>query len=381
MPLHSRANANCDKAKTNVAGFAFEPKARGGDTRLNRIANSSNLLSDEDRALCDAAIFSGSKSFDAASRLLPRDVRTASRALYAFCRASDDLVDEGQMGRASIVQLRNRLNAIYDGAPLAQPCDRAFASVVNAYGIPKAIPDALIEGFDWDEDGRDYHTLDDLLGYAARVASTVGVMMAIIMGCSDAHGFARAADLGLAMQLTNIARDVGEDAERGRIYLPLDWLREAGVAPDDLIAGRADTEAVAGVTAKLLAAADGYYLKGLTGLGALPIACRPAIKSAGFIYRDIGREITANGYSMTHRAHTSTVRKLTLIARAAATPLNLRVDGSAPDRSTAFLVDAARVALVRREEEASETGLARLLELMMTAEERRYQAGAAREQV
>jgi len=340
----------------------------------------AKLLSDEDRALCDEAIFSGSKSFDAASRLLPRDVRTASRALYAFCRASDDLVDEGRMGRASIVQLRNRLNAIYDGASLSLPCDRAFASVVDAYGIPKAIPDALIEGFEWDEDGRGYHTLDDLLGYAARVASTVGVMMAIIMGCSDERGFARAADLGLAMQLTNIARDIGEDAERGRIYLPLDWLQENDISPDDLIAGRADTNAVAGVTARLLATADRYYLKGLSGLGALPINCRPAIKSAAFIYRDIGREITANGYSLTHRAHTSTVRKLSLIARAASTPIHLRVDPSAPDRSTTFLVNAARVAMVRRETQ-TETGLARLLELMMTAEERRYQAGTPREQV
>ena len=340
----------------------------------------ANLLSDEDRALCDAAIFSGSKSFDAASRLLPRDVRTASRALYAFCRASDDLVDEGQMGRASIVQLRNRLNAIYDGAPLSLPCDRAFASVVQAYGIPKAIPDALIEGFEWDEDGRDYHTLDDLLGYASRVASTVGIMMAIIMGCSDEHGFARAADLGLAMQLTNIARDVGEDAERGRIYLPLDWLRESGVSSGDLVAGRAEPDAVAGVTARLLTAADVYYRKALTGLGALPMNCRPAIKSAAFIYRDIGREITANGFSLTHRAHTSTVRKLALIARAASTPIQLRVDSSAPDRSTAFLVEAARVTLVQHDA-ATETGLARLLELMVTAEERRYEAGAANEQV
>ena len=338
------------------------------------------LLSEEDRALCDAAIFSGSKSFDAASRLLPRDVRTASRALYAFCRASDDLVDEGRMGRASIVQLRSRLNAIYGGALLTLPCDRAFAAVAHAYDIPKAMPDALIEGFEWDENGRDYHTLDDLLGYAARVASTVGVMMAIIMGCRDEHGFARAADLGLGMQLTNIARDVGEDAGRGRIYLPLDWLREAGVSPDDLIAGCADEDAVATVTARLLAAADGFYVKALTGLGALPVNCRPAIKSAAFIYRDIGREIKTNGYSLTRRAHTSTVRKLALIAGATATPLNLRVDSSAPDRSTTFLVEAARMGRVRHEA-ATETGLARLLELMMTAEERRYQAGAAREQV
>jgi len=326
-------------------------------------------LSDEDRALCDAAIFSGSKSFDAASRLLPRDVRTASRALYAFCRASDDLVDESGLGRASITQLQRRLDAIYGGARLTLPCDRAFASVVDGHAIPRTIPDAMIEGFTWDEDGRVYHTLNDVLDYSARVASTVGVMMALIMGCTRRDGFARAADLGLGMQLTNIARDIGEDAARGRIYLPLDWLGEAGIAPGALLDGTADEGAVAQVTARLLAVADTYYRRALTGLGALPVPCRPAIKSAAFIYRDIGREVAAHGYSLTRRAHTSTVRKLALIARAAATPLQaVRIDPAPADRSVAFLVEAACTSVNAR---GSETGFARLLELMMTAEERR----------
>lgn len=337
-------------------------------------------LSAEDRQLCDEAIFSGSKSFDAASRLLPRDVRVASRALYAFCRASDDLVDEAGLGRASIAQLRHRLDAIYDGAALALPCDRAFASVVEGYQLPKAIPAAMIEGFEWDEDGRDYHTLDDVLDYAARVASTVGVMMALIMGCRDRHGFARAADLGLAMQLTNIARDIGEDADRGRIYLPLDWLREEGVAPQALLAKTADPKAVAAMTARLLDVADAYYRRALTGLGALPLSCRPAIKSAAYIYRDIGREVALHGYSLTRRAHTSTVRKLALIARAASMPLQaLPVSAATADQSVLFLVDAAHSSVAPSGTE-TETGLARLLELMMTAEERRL-ASPVREQI
>jgi len=328
-------------------------------------------LSAEDRRLCDEAIFSGSKSFDAASRLLPKDVRVASRALYAFCRASDDLVDEGDMGRASIAQLRQRLNTIYDGIAPALPCDRAFASVVSGYALPKEIPAAMIEGFDWDEDGREYHTLDDVLAYAARVASTVGVMMALIMGCTDRRGFARAADLGLAMQLTNIARDIGEDAGRGRLYLPLDWLHEAGVTRRALLAGEADQRAVAAMTARLLDVADSYYRRALTGLGALPVSCRPAIKSAAYIYRDIGREVAAHGYSLTRRAHTSTMRKLTLIARAASTPLQAgSVDAAPADPAVAFLVDAACLS-VGSSAQATETGVGRLLELMMTAEERR----------
>ena len=335
--------------------------------------SAASPLSEEDRTLCDEAIFSGSKSFDAASRLLPRDVRVASRALYAFCRASDDLVDESGLGRASITQLRNRLNGIYDGAALALPCDRAFASVVTGYALPKAIPAAMIDGFEWDEDGREYRTLDDILDYSARVASTVGVMMALIMGCTSRAGFARAADLGLAMQLTNIARDIGEDAERGRIYLPLDWLDETGVAAADLLNGTADTGTIAMLTERLLGAADIYYRRALTGLGALPVSCRPAIKSAAFIYRDIGREIAAHGYDLNRRAHTSTVRKLALIAKATAMPLQtMRVDPAPADRATAFLVDAAFAAVVDRT--PVETGPARLLELMLTAQERRANA-------
>ncbi len=339
----------------------------------------SNLLSDEDRALCDEAIFSGSKSFDAASRLLPREVRTASRALYAFCRATDDLVDEGGMGRAGIVHLQKRLNAIYDAKPQDLPCDRAFEAVVRGYSIPKAIPEALIEGFEWDEDGRVYHTLDDLLEYAARVASTVGVMMATIMGCTDRHGFARAADLGLGMQLTNIARDIGEDAARGRIYLPLDWLREHDVSPEALLDGTADPKAVAGITKRLLSAADVYYDQALTGMGALPVNCRAAIKSAAFIYRDIGREIAVNGYSLTRRAYTSKRRKIALIARAMATPMQMFSVGRSPaDPSTAFLVNAARAVCVP---EQPEKGPARLVELMIAAESRRYQATGVRERL
>ncbi len=96
--------------------------------------------------------------------------------------------------------------------------------------------DALLEGFAWDAAGRRYDTLDDLLDYAARVAGAVGAMMAVLMGVRDPALLARACDLGVAMQLTNIARDVGEDARAGRLYLPLAWLREAGIDPDAFLA-------------------------------------------------------------------------------------------------------------------------------------------------
>ena len=161
-----------------------------------------------ERIACQKAIRCGSKSFHAASLLLPQRVRLPARALYAFCRSTDDLVDAGTSATRATETLKSRLDAIYRGAPQDHMCDRAFASVVTAHRIPRHLPDALIEGFAWDEDGRVYRTFDELCAYAARVASTVGLMMTLIMGVRDRDVLARTADLGIAMQLTNIARDV-----------------------------------------------------------------------------------------------------------------------------------------------------------------------------
>lgn len=340
------------------------------------------LLSARDRRLCHDSIRAGSKSFHAASRLLPRDVRLGARALYAFCRSSDDLVDDaGNDGRAS-GRLKKRLELIYDGRPIDLVCDRAFAAVIQTYHIPIEVPLALIEGFEWDEAGRDYHTLDDLKAYAARVASTVGVMMTMAMGCRDRAVLARAADLGLAMQLTNIARDVGEDARRGRVYLPLNWLAEQGVDPQSLLDAPAFTPELGDVVERLLREADALYDRALTGVAGLPLDCRPAIRSAAFVYREIGREIRKAGYnSIDTRAHTGRRRKGELIAVATLTPFPMRPPSSvAADESVAFLVDLAASPdpVPPRTVDAK---LGRMLEIMGDARDRQRQvhlAGARR---
>ena len=110
--------------------------------------------------------------------------------------------------------------------------DPALAAVVQRFDMPRELLDALLDGFYWDTTARRYETLQDVQDYGARVAGTVGAMMAVIMGVRGEAGMARACDLGVAMQLTNIARDVGEDARNGRLYLPRQWLREAGVDVD-----------------------------------------------------------------------------------------------------------------------------------------------------
>ena len=182
------------------------------------------MIRPDDLDHCRNVIRTGSLSFHAASKLLPASVRDPALALYAFCRLADDEVDEGQNKTRAVIELQERLAQVYAGKPRNAPEDRAFASVVEDFEMPAALPEALLEGLAWDAMERRYTSPSDLRSYCARVASAVGAMMCVLMRVRDADALARACDLGVAMQLTNIARDVGEDARAGRIYLPLEWI-------------------------------------------------------------------------------------------------------------------------------------------------------------
>ncbi|MFN3609806.1 MAG: phytoene/squalene synthase family protein [Hyphomonas sp.] len=280
-------------------------------------ADSDDLPISEDIAECTRLIREGSKSFHAASLILPSDVRQAARALYAFCRVADDRIDEGRDPSAALEGLRRRLSNAYARRPDDNAVDRMFAWVIARYAIPRAIPEALLEGFAWDAEGRFYRSFEDLKAYAVRVAGTVGVMMALVMGERRPEALGRAIDLGIAMQLTNIARDVGEDARAGRCYLPEDWLAEAGISREALIAAPYPDARVRALVQRLLEAAEPFYASGLAGTGYLRSDCRAAIRAAGLIYKDIGREIEANAWdSVSRRAAVSSHRKLYLAARA-----------------------------------------------------------------
>ncbi|NWG23826.1 MAG: phytoene/squalene synthase family protein [Pseudorhodoplanes sp.] len=276
----------------------------------------SPLLRRADLAACRALLRRGSRSFHAASLLLPRRVREPASALYAFCRIADDAIDTGSDAPGAVVELRRRLERAYAGRPLEIPADRALADVIARFAIPHALPFALIEGLEWDAQGRRYETLDDLEGYAIRVAGTVGAMMTLLMGQRDPAVLARACDLGVAMQLTNIARDVGEDARAGRVYLPLTWLRDAGIDPDALIAQPNHCKRLASVVKRVLDAADVLYRRADAGIAALPADCRPAIRAARYVYAEIGREIGKRAFdSVSGRATVSGASKVRLIAR------------------------------------------------------------------
>ena len=216
-----------------------------------------------DRAVCRDLIRTGSRSFHAASLILPERVRDPAYALYAFCRLADDAVDTGERDDQAVARLQARLDAAYDGHPADHPVDRAFADMIRRFEMPKTLPQALIEGLDWDAAGRRYRTLSDLRAYSARVAGTVGAMMTVLMGVRDSETLARACDLGVAMQLTNIARDIGEDARNGRVYLPLDWLDQAGIDVEAWLERPAATDAVIVLTERLLAAAEDLYDRAL----------------------------------------------------------------------------------------------------------------------
>ena len=284
----------------------------------------------------------GSRTFFAASLILPRRVREPATALYAFCRLADDAVDiEG--GRLAVLTLLNeRLSRAYQGRPLPLAVDRAFADTVARFAIPRSLPQALLEGLTWDAVGRRYETLSELRAYAVRVAGTVGAMMAVLMGARSPDAIARACDLGVAMQLTNIARDVGEDARAGRVYLPLTWLREAGIDPQAWLARPTFSPALGAVIQRLLQEADALYRRADAGIAYLPPTCRPGIRLARKLYADIGREIERRGGdSVSHRAQVSAGRKLRLAAQTLVAMALPELREWAPALEEArFLVDA-----------------------------------------
>ena len=269
---------------------------------------------------CERLMQGGSHSFFAASRILPERLRPVAAAIYAFCRVADDAVDEMPVGASLEVvmaYLHERLDAIYRQEPFGIDADIAFSAVTHAYGIPRALPMALLEGFEWDACGRSYESIEDLYDYAARVAGTVGAMMTLVMGGRSAATVARACELGVAMQLTNIARDVGEDAARGRIYLPLQWLRQESVDPDAFLHDPRPSPGLVRVVRRLLGVADQLYGRAETGIACLPRDCRSSIMAARLIYADIGREIGRHGFdSVRRRAVVPKHRKWWLLGRA-----------------------------------------------------------------
>lgn len=306
------------------------------------------MIDTRDMHHCREAIRHGSLSFHAASKILPARVRDPALALYAFCRLADDAVDLHDDKANAVLRLRDRLDLAYAGTPRNAPADRAFTAVIDQFDMPRALPEALLEGLAWDALERRYATISELHDYSARVAAAVGAMMCVLMNVRDADALARACDLGVAMQLTNIARDVGEDARARRIYLPTDWLEQAGIDAEAFFAEPLPNDAIRGMVRRLLDHADRLYLRAEAGVAALPMAARPGIFAARHIYAGIGTAVRRNGCdSVSWRGRTSKRQKagwmgLSMLRAG----LTIAMPRSAvlyarPLPEVAFLVDAA----------------------------------------
>ena len=249
---------------------------------------------------CRWMIRKGSKSFSLAARLFDPDTRDAAFFLYGWCRYCDDQVDDA--GKTEnpeelakrVKALKENTAAAFSFAQQREPVFVALQYIVHRYGIPTHYALELIEGMAMDARGTRYGTLKELLLYCYRVAGTVGLMMSHVMGLRDESALKHAADLGIAMQLTNIAWDITEDAAMGRIYLPISWLQEAQIPPAE-IAGPEHREKLAMLSLRLLREADRYYRSGDAGLWHLSFRSACAVSAARQVYAEIGSLLLRQG--------------------------------------------------------------------------------------
>lgn len=278
--------------------------------------------SSEDEAVA-ASIQKHSKSFALAAKLLPPEVNHAAVVLYAYCRRADDMIDlcpEAEQNER-LSQLQAELEAIYAGAPQSDPLLARFQQVVREYAVPRVYLDELLLGMQMDTQHARYRTLPDLLLYAYRVAGVVGLMMCHVMGVRETRALRHAAHLGMAMQLSNIARDVQEDWQRGRMYIPDSLLEACGAAGLDPSRGepmpRSAAAGIAQATECLLRHADGFYRSGDAGVRYLSFRCGLAIRAARLVYGQISTRVREQGCDpFAPRAVVSRGRKLALVGYA-----------------------------------------------------------------
>lgn len=251
------------------------------------------------------AIREGSHSFHAAARLFDRTTRERAWLLYAWCRRCDDIADNQHMGGelGDQANAEDRLKAIrlltyraLEGLPTADPAFDAFGLVAAEVGLTKQMADDVIDGFALDADDWRPRTEADMLRYCFHVAGAVGVMMAVVMGVDpkDQDTLDRANDLGLAFQLSNIARDIVEDDAAGRCYLPEMWLVEQDIEPGQHTKPH-HREELAEMAARLVALVEKHEAAARIGAERLPFRSRWAVLSAARIYGAIGRKVRSRG--------------------------------------------------------------------------------------
>ncbi len=287
------------------------------------------------------SIAAGSKSFATAARLFDPVTRDSARLFYSWCRHCDDVVDGQVSGFGAIARAETpaarlddlvaRTHAALAAEPQDDPVFAALHRVARRHAIPPGLPLAILDGFRMDVEGRCYATVDELMAYCYGVAGAVGVTMALIMGVrpDDAATLDRACDLGLGFQLTNIARDVMDDARAGRLYLPADLF--GGVTPTPtFVLDPANRAAVLGAAEALLELAERYYASARIGIVQLPWRSAWAVATARGVYRDIGKRVRRAGDPWSRRQSVPAWRKLWHVAIGIGAPLTYRVLGDPP---------------------------------------------------
>ena len=238
--------------------------------------------------------------------VLPAAKRQAIVAVWDFCRAVDDAVDEApaEASAAEVARWRDEVARCFGGDSPQTPQGRALQPLIGTFDLPRAAFDALIEGVEMDLHGRRYRTFDELYEYCIRVASAVGLMCVRIFGCTDPGARQYAIDLGVALQLTNILRDVPDDLARGRVYLPLDDLARFGVSEQDLAeeSARAGQGVRSAKVKALLAFEAGrarqYYARAEAALPRSDARRLVAARIMSRIYRGILDRIERAGYDV-----------------------------------------------------------------------------------
>lgn len=285
---------------------------------MSAIATHHQPLEQLDPQQARAIIVTHSKSFSLASLLLGATTRTAVERLYAYCRRADDAIDCAAPGEhgAALERLQSELNAVYEQDAPLDPIAVGLRTVARAYQIPREYPAALLEGLALDVTGKRYATIDELLHYCWCVAGSVGAMMCHVLGVTRQRAVVHGVHLGIAMQLTNICRDVAEDWQRGRLYLPGELLPDLelrGTVPP-----RSARRALAGAVERLLSEANAFYRSGDAGLRYLPLRARFAVAVARRLYSGIGYELAERRFDATlGRARVPGARKVQCVARGA----------------------------------------------------------------
>jgi phytoene synthase len=246
--------------------------------------------------LASASIAKGSKSFRWASLLFSEELQVGAHRLYHWCRFCDDQIDEApslETARERYRRLVKKTDESLKASDVSQIQDPAFKSLHLAfkrYQIPARYAFDHLKGFEMDLGKNRYESFKELERYCYHVAGVVGLMMAHMMGVSRESALKNAVDLGIGMQLTNIARDVHEDLKRNRIYLPRDWLHQEGLTDDEKLVLPESSVALKRVIIKVLNQSVPYYRSGYSGLSCLSISCSLPIAVAGSVYQSIGRK-------------------------------------------------------------------------------------------